>query len=374
MLKIKPEENSAGINIKVVGVGGAGGNAVSRMVDRLSGVDLVALNTDSQALLAAAVPIKLQIGRRLTEGLGTGANPEMGKFAANEDRAQISELLKGAKVVFLTCGLGGGTGTGAGPVVAKIAKDNGAIVIGFVTMPFSFEGKHRMEIAREGLAELRKHLDTLITVSNEKIFEIASQDTSMMAAFAMVDAILYQGVASISDLITQPGIMNLDFADLRKIVEDGGDGLMGTGSADEGPDRPEEAARMAISNPFLKREELVTARSVLISIAGGENLGIFDVRKVADTIYESLTPHAERFCGTVVDPRLGNTIKVTVIATGLEKVDTAAEKKEKEKEQVSRPPRRREKEDKAEENSIFAAPSIIQDEPAYSKKKREPEI
>jgi len=373
MLKIKPEENSAGIKIKVIGVGGAGGNAVSRMVDHLSGVDLVAINTDSQALFAAAVPIKLQIGRRLTEGLGTGANPEMGKFAANEDRAQISELLKGAKVVFLTCGLGGGTGTGAGPVVAKIAKDNGAIVLGFVTLPFSFVGNLRMEIAHEGLAELRKHLDTLITVSNEKIFEIASPDTSLVSAFAMVDAILYQGVASISDLITQPGIMNLDFADLRKIVEDGGDGLMGTGSA-EGPGGPEEAARQSISNPFLKREELVTARSVLISIAGGENLGIFDVRKVADTIYESLTPKAERFCGTVVDPRLGNTIKVTVIATGLKKVDTAAEKKEKDKEQLPRQPRRREKEDKTEETSIFATPSSAQDEPAFLRKKRETEI
>ena len=370
MLKIKPEENSTGVRIKVVGVGGAGGNAVSRMVERLSGVDLVAINTDSQALSSATVPIKLQIGRRLTEGLGTGANPEMGKFAANEDRAQVSELLKGAKVVFLTLGLGGGTGTGAGPVVAKIAKDNGAIVLGFVTLPFAFEGNLRMEIANQGLVELRKHLDTLITVSNEKIFEVASPDTSLISAFAMVDEILYQGVASISDLITQPGIMNLDFADLRKIVEDGGDGLMGTGSA-EGPNRSEEAARMAISNPFLKREELVTARSVLISIAGGEDLGVFDVRKVADTIYETLTPQAERFCGTVVDQRLGNTLKVTVIATGLRKVDAAGERKEKEKEPPSRPVHKREREGKGEEPSIFATPNNTQDEPAYIRKKRE---
>ena len=335
MLKIRPEEDSSGVRIKVVGVGGAGGNAVSRMVERLSGVDLVAINTDSQELSADAAPVKLQIGRRLTEGLGTGANPELGKFAANEDRAQISELLKGANVIFLTLGLGSGTGTGAGPVVAKIARDNGAVVIGFVTLPFAFDGPQKMEIAQQGLLELRKHVDTLIAVSNEKIFEVVTPGTTIEIAFGMVDEILYQGVAAISDLITQPGLMNLDFADLRTIVTDGGDGLMGTGSA-EGPNRAEEAARLSMSNPFLKSDQLVRARNVLISIAGGQDLGIYDVRKAATIIYDVLNPEAKRFCGTVIDSNLSGLIKVTVIATGLKLVEAAKKEKEAEKEHLGR--------------------------------------
>ncbi len=360
MLKIRPDEEGTGVKIKVVGVGGAGGNAVSRMVGRLSGVDLIAVNTDSQALEASAVPVKLQIGRRLTEGLGTGANPELGKFAANEDRAQISELLKGANVVFLTLGLGGGTGTGAGPVVAKIAKDNGAIVIGFVTLPFTFDGPQKMEIAHQGLSELRKQVDTLIAVSNEKIFEVATPDTTIEVAFGMVDEILYQGVAAISDLITQPGLMNLDFADLRTIVTDGGDGLMGTGRA-EGPNRAEEAARTAISNPFLKSDQLVRARNVLISIAGGKDLGIYDVRKVANIIYDALNPEAKRFCGTVINKDMTGTIKVTVIATGLKPVEPS--RRELEKEAARHPKGERVKEEK-EGPSLFPErdlPAILRD-------------
>ncbi|MFH0796942.1 MAG: cell division protein FtsZ [Candidatus Omnitrophota bacterium] len=369
MLKIKPDEGSAfGVKIKVVGVGGAGGNAVGEMVSRLSGVDLIALNTDSQALSANTAPIKLQIGRRLTEGLGTGANPEMGKFAANEDRSQISELLKGANVVFLTLGLGGGTGTGAGPVVAKIAKDNGAIVIGFVTFPFVFEGSQRMDIAHDGLPEVRKQLDTLITVPNEKIFDVVPPDTSLKEAFALVNEILYQGVAAISDLITQPGLMNLDFADLRTIVEDGGEGLMGTGVA-RGANRSEEASRLAISNPFLKREELVTARNILISIAGGENLGVFEVRKVVYYVHQALTPQAKSFCGTVIDSRLEDDLKVTVIATGLEKASTAREEP-KEKETKSR---RRETAGEDKVGPSLFEPGLSEAElPAYIRNKKEP--
>ncbi|HNQ35185.1 MAG TPA: cell division protein FtsZ [bacterium] len=321
MMRIRPEEQNMGaVKIKVVGVGGAGGNVVSRMVERLSGVDLAAINTDSQALAVNAAPIKLQIGRRLTEGLGTGANPEMGKFAANEDRAQIGELMKGADLVFLTLGLGGGTGTGAGPVVAKIAKDNGAVVVGFVTQPFGFEGGIRRDVADRGLGELKKQLDTLVVVSNEKILEIVPKNTSLEDAFARVDDILYQGVAALTDLITQPGLINVDFADLRSIILEGGEGILGTGSA-TGENRAEEAARLAISNPFLKREELVSARKILVNVSGPKELGIFEMRRAVEVIDEALSPYqGERFCGAVIDPALNEEMKVTVIATGLERV------------------------------------------------------
>lgn len=317
-MRIRVAEKSGDISIKVVGVGGSGGNMVSRMADKLTGVTMAAVNTDLQALAEVKAPIKFLIGRQLTGGLGTGGNPELGRFAAEEDRIQLGELLKGARIVFLTMGVGGGTGTGAGPVIAEIAKNNGALVIGFVNLPFYFEGGIKKEIARKGIEELKKYTDTLITIPNDKIFELLPTNTQITQAFEKIDEIFYQGVSGISDLLTKPGHINLDFADLRTIIKSGDDGLMGIGIA-VGPDRAEKAAGIAAGNPFLKKESLVKSRNVLVSITGDNSLTIFEVNQVMKTVESTLPAEAKKFTGVALEPQFRDALKVMVVATGLEK-------------------------------------------------------
>jgi len=316
-MRIRLAEKLGDIEIKVVGVGGSGGNMVGRMADKITGVTIAAVNTDLQALAEIEAPIKFLIGRQLTRGLGAGGNPELGRFAAEEDRVQLGELLKGARIVFLTMGAGGGTGTGAGPIIAEIAKNNGALVIGFVNLPFYFDGPLKMEIARKGIEELKKYADTLITIPNDKIFELLPTNTKLTEAFEKIDEVFYQGVSGISDLLTKPGHINLDFADLGAIIKNGGDGLLGIGIA-RGPDRAEKAAGIAAGNPFLQKESLMKSRNVLVSITGGANLTVFEVNRIMKTVESMLPAQAKKFTGVALEPQFQDALKVMVVATGLE--------------------------------------------------------
>lgn len=316
-MRIRVAEKPGDIGIKVVGVGGSGGNMVSWMADKLTGATIAAVNTDLQALTGIKAPIKFLIGRQLTKGMGAGGNPELGRFAAEEDRVQLRELLKGAQIVFLTMGAGGGTGTGAGPVIAEIAKNNGALVIGFVNLPFYYDGPLKMEIARKGIEELKKYADTLILIPNDKIFELLPTNTKVTEAFEKINEVFYQGVSGISDLLTKPGHINLDFADLSAIIKSGGDGLMGIGIA-RGPNRAEEAAGMAAGNPFLQKESLMKSRNILVSITGGDNLTISEVNQVMKTVESMLPAKAKKFTGVALEPQFQDALKVMVIATGLE--------------------------------------------------------
>ncbi|MCX5642754.1 MAG: cell division protein FtsZ [Candidatus Omnitrophica bacterium] len=335
-MQIRIAEKPGDIGIKVVGVGGSGGNMVSRMADKLTGVTIAAVNTDFQALSEIKAPIKFLIGRRLTRGLGAGGNPELGRVAAEEDRLQLSQLLKGARIVFLTMGMGGGTGTGAGPVIAEIAKNNGALVIGLVNLPFSFDGPVKMEIAQKGIEEFKKYADTLITIPNDKIFELLPTNTKLTEAFEKIDEVFYQGVSGISDLLTKPGHINLDFADLRTIIKNGGDGLMGIGTA-RGPDRAEKAAGIAAGNPFLRKESLMKSRHILVSITGSDNLTVFEINQVMKTVETTLPAQAKKFTGVALDPQFQDAIKVMVVATGLENVPIV----ETEPESINYKPRKR---------------------------------
>ncbi|MFA5393332.1 MAG: cell division protein FtsZ [Candidatus Ratteibacteria bacterium] len=318
-MRIRVAEKPGNIGIKVVGVGGSGGNMVNRMAEKLTGVAIAAVNTDLQALTEIKVPIKFLIGRKLTRGLGAGGNPELGRFAAEEDRAQLGELLKGARIVFLTMGAGGGTGTGAGPIIAEIAKNNGALVIGLVNLPFYFDGAAKMETARKGIEELKKYTDTLITISNDKMFELLPTDTKLTEAFEKINEIFYQGISGISDLLTKPGHINLDFADLRTTIKGGGDGLMGIGIA-RGPNRAEEAAKMAAGNPFLQKESLLKSRNILVSITGSDTLTIFEVNQVMKTVESLLPAKAKKFTGVALEPQFQDALKIMVVATGLDNV------------------------------------------------------
>jgi len=290
---------------------------VSRMANKLTGVTIAAVNTDLQELTEIEAPIKFLIGRQLTKGLGAGGNPELGRLAAEEDRVQLGELLKGARIVFLTMGAGSGTGSGAGPVIAEIAKNNGALVIGFVNLPFYFDGPVKMEIAQKGIEELKKYADTLILIPNDKIFELLPIDTKLTEAFEKINEIFYQGVSGISDLLTKPGHINLDFADLGAIIKNGGDGLMGIGIA-RGPGRAEEAAGMAAGNPFLQKKSLMKSRNILVSITGGDNLTIFEISQVMKTVERMLPAQAKKFTGVALEPQFQDILKVMVVATGLE--------------------------------------------------------
>lgn len=315
-IRVRPESDEGKVKIKVVGVGGAGGNAVGGMVGRLSDVDLVAINTDIQALRQNRAPIKLQIGRRLTGGRGTGCNPATGEYAAREDINPISDVLQDADVVFITLGLGGGTGTGAGPVVAQRAREMGAIVIGFMTLPFDRMGPVQQQIAAQGLDKLHRFLHTSITVPNQRIYEVVPRGTTLQEAYRRIDSILHQGVAAVSDLLIRPGLENLDFADLCTIMENGGDGLIGVGEA-AGEGRAVAAAEMCVNNPLMRREGLNAARNVLISIAGAAP-DLWEPDEIFQTVSNLLTTTSRTFCGTVIDESLGDTLRVTVIATGLE--------------------------------------------------------
>jgi cell division protein FtsZ len=303
--------------IKVVGIGGGGVNAINRMIEQgLKGVEFVAINTDAQALLMSDADVKLDIGRDSTRGLGAGADPEVGRKAADDHREEIEEVLRGADMVFVTAGEGGGTGTGGAPVVAKIARDLGALTIGVVTRPFSFEGKRRTAQAEAGVEAIRNEVDTLIVIPNDRLLEIADNGVSVIDAFRHADSVLLQGVSGITDLITTPGLINLDYADVRSVMKDAGSALMGVGIA-RGADRAIEATRQAISSPLLEAS-IEGARGVLISIAGASDLGLFEINEAARMVQNAVHPEASIIFGTVIDDTQGDQVKVTVIAAGFD--------------------------------------------------------
>src|SRR4051812_33520379 len=305
--------------IKVVGVGGGGTNAVNRMVDAgLRGVEFIAANTDAQALAMCDADIKLNIGHELTKGLGAGANPDTGFGAAAESRDDIKEALKGADMVFVTAGEGGGTGTGAAPVIAEIAKNEiGALTVGVVTKPFEFEGTQRMRQADDGIQRLREVVDTLIVIPNEKLLAIVERRTSILDAFRMADDVLRQGVQGITDLITIPGLINLDFADVRTIMSDAGSALMGIGMG-QGESRAGEAAKAAISSPLLE-ESVEGATGILLNITGGPDLGLFEVNEAAEIVQSASSDDSNIIFGAVIDETMGEDVRVTVIATGFDR-------------------------------------------------------
>ncbi len=303
--------------IKVVGVGGGGVNAVNRMIELgLRGVEFIAINTDAQALLMSDADVKLDVGRELTRGLGAGADPEVGRRAAEDHAEEIEEALRGADMVFVTAGEGGGTGTGGAPVVAKIAKSIGALTIGVVTKPFSFEGRRRQQQAESGVARLKEEVDTLIVVPNDRLLEISDRGISMIEAFATADQVLLAGVQGITDLITTPGLINLDFADVKSVMQGAGSALMGIGSA-RGADRAIKAAELAVESPLLEAS-IEGAHGVLLSIQGGSNLGIFEINDAAQLVKEAAHPEANIIFGTVIDDTLGDEVRVTVIAAGFD--------------------------------------------------------
>ncbi len=303
--------------IKVAGIGGGGVNAVNRMIEvGLSGVEFIAVNTDAQALLMSDADVKLDIGRELTRGLGAGANPEVGRKAAEDHREEIEEVLKGADMVFVTAGEGGGTGTGGAPVVASIARKLGALTIGVVTRPFTFEGKRRGGQAEDGIAELRTECDTLIVIPNDRLLQLGDVNVSLMDAFRSADEVLLSGVQGITDLITTPGLINLDFADVKSVMSGAGSALMGIGSA-RGEGRSVQAAAKAINSPLLEAS-MEGAHGVLLSIAGGSDLGLFEINEAASLVQESAHPDANIIFGTVIDDSLGDEVRVTVIAAGFD--------------------------------------------------------
>ncbi|MGE5674866.1 MAG: cell division protein FtsZ [Mycobacterium leprae] len=312
MYEIQPEQFA---NIRVIGVGGGGNNAVNRMIAAgLRGVEFISVNTDAQALAGALASGKLQIGSKLTKGLGAGADPDIGHQAAEESREEIANALRGADMVFVTAGMGGGTGTGAAPVVAEVAKELGALTVGVVTKPFTFEGRKRQIQAEKGIQDLRGKVDTLITIPNDRLLQVVDKKTSIVEAFRIADDVLRQGVQGISDLIAVPGLINLDFADVRTIMADTGSALMGIGVA-RGEGRATEAARAAISSPLLETS-IEGARGVLLNITGGVDLGLLEVNEAAEIISQAADPEANIIFGAVVDESITDEIRVTVIATG----------------------------------------------------------
>ena len=305
-------------DIKVVGVGGGGNNAVDRMIDSgLKGVEFVAVNTDGQALVSSNAEITLQIGDELTNGLGAGANPEIGGKAAEESEDMIAETLEGSDMVFITAGMGGGTGTGATPVIAEIAKNLGALTVGVVTKPFTVEGRQRMKKAKKGIEKLKEKVDTLIIIPNDRLLDVVEKQTTLVEAFKTADDVLRQGVQGISDLITIPGLINLDFADVKTIMTDAGSALMGIGTA-TGDNRAVEAARTAIASPLLEAS-IEGAKGVLLNVTGGPGLGLHETNESAKVISEVADPEANIILGSVVDEELEDEVKVTVIATGFDR-------------------------------------------------------
>jgi cell division protein FtsZ len=312
------EPPTAGARIKVIGIGGGGGNAVNHMIEaRIEGVEFLVANTDLQALKRSHAPIKLQIGAKLTKGLGAGANPEIGRDAALEDTEKIIEALEGADMVFVTVGLGGGTGTGAAPIIASLAAELDALTVAVVTKPFPFEGRHRSRQADEGLEELRSVVDTLITIPNERLLQATDRSMALGDAFKMADDVLRQAVQGISDLITVPGFINVDFADVRAIMKGMGIALMGTGHA-LGDNRAMEATQRAISSPLLEETSINGARGVLVNITGGADLTLYEVDEAMRVIHDAADPEANIILGSVHDERMQNEMKITVIATGFD--------------------------------------------------------
>ncbi|MBQ3080625.1 MAG: cell division protein FtsZ [Clostridia bacterium] len=318
MLEFELESNNNFASIKVVGVGGAGTNAVNRMVDNgLRGVEFIAVNTDKQALALSKAETKIQIGEKLTKGLGAGANPEVGKRAAEESREELASIMKGADLVFVTCGMGGGTGTGAAPVIAEIARDQGILTIGVVSKPFMFEGRQRMKNAENGIEALKANVDTLVVVPNDRLLQIVSKGTTMTEAFKIADDTLRQGIQGISDLIAVPAMINLDFADVRTVMESRGLAHMGIGTG-SGENRMVEAAKQAVSSPMLETS-IDGARAVLINITGSPDTSIIEVNEAAQLITQAADPEANIIFGAGIDESLVDEVHITVIATGFEK-------------------------------------------------------
>ena len=304
--------------IKVVGVGGGGSNAVNRMIEAgLRGCEFIAVNTDAQALLMSEADLKLHIGTRASRGLGAGADPQIGEEAAAESRDEIKEALKGADMVFITAGEGGGTGTGGAPIIGHVAHELGALTVGVVTRPFGFEGRRRAEQAQTGIKNLREEVDTLIVIPNDRLLQVVEKRTSVMEAFGMADEVLRQGVQGITDLITIPGLVNLDFADVRTIMNDAGSALMGIGEAD-GESRAAEAARIAVSSPLLEAS-VEGATGILLNITGGSDLGLFEVNEAAEVVTGAADPNANVIFGAVIDENIAGNVRVTVIATGFDR-------------------------------------------------------
>jgi cell division protein FtsZ len=315
---LNSQQGESFARIKVIGVGGGGCNAVNRMIDEgLSGIEFVAVNTDAQALLLSKAPTRVRIGDKSTRGLGAGGNPESGRKAAEESAEELYEVLKGSDMVFVTAGLGGGTGTGGAPIVAQIAKEVGALTIGVVTRPFSFEGARRQQSAEAGIAKLKEHADTLIVIPNDRLLQIVDKKVSLQEAFKTADDVLRQGIQGISELITVPGLINLDFADVRAIMSEGGAALMAVGRA-TGEDRARIAAEMAISSQLLDIT-IDGARGILFNVTGGNSLTLFEVNQAAAIIKETAHPDVNLIFGAVIDPNMGEEIRITVIATGFDR-------------------------------------------------------
>ena len=318
MIEFQNEEQSSFATIKVVGCGGGGNNAVNRMVDAgLRGVEFISVNTDRQALSQTNAQVKIQIGEKLTKGLGAGAIPEVGRRAAEESREEIASALKGADLVFITAGMGGGTGTGAAPIVAEIARDLGTLTIAVVTKPFNFEGKQRMKNAEAGIAELKQHVDTLVVIPNDRLLQVVNKGTTMLEAFRIADDVLRQGIQGISDLIAVPAMINLDFADVKTVMESGGMAHMGIGIG-RGENKLVDAAKNAISSPLLETN-IDGARAVLINVTGGEDISIVDINEAANLIMEAADPDANIIFGAGIDETMKDEVRITVIATGFEK-------------------------------------------------------
>jgi cell division protein FtsZ len=310
-----------GATIKVVGVGGGGGNAVNRMIaSRIGGIEFISANTDLQALKSNHAPVKIQLGSKLTKGLGCGADPDIGRQAALEDTEKIIETLDGADMVFITGGLGGGTGTGGAPILATLASELGALTVAVVTKPFAFEGKWRQRQAEEGMRDLRDCVDTLISIPNDRLLATVDKNTSLADAFSVADDVLRQAVQGISDLITVPGLINLDFADVRTIMRGMGDAVMGTGVA-KGDNRAVEAAQKAISSPLLEEASIEGARGVIINVTGGEDMSLMEVNEASSVIHEAADDEANIIFGAVVDPSMDGRLKITVIATGFQRAE-----------------------------------------------------
>jgi len=316
MFEIVEQINSLNARIKVIGIGGGGGNAVNTMIGgKLSGVDFMVANTDAQSLEASLAPVRIQLGGMVTKGLGAGANPEIGRRAAMEDQEKIRDFLEGSDMIFITAGMGGGTGTGGAPVIARVAREVGALTVGVVTKPFIFEGKKRMRQAEEGIEELKQSVDTLIVIPNQRLLSIAAKTTTMLEAFHKADDVLLQAVRGISDLIITPGLINLDFADVRTVMAEMGLALMGAASA-SGENRAIEAAQKAISSPLLEDISIQGARGVLINITGGPDLCLHEVNEAASMIQEEAHEDANIIFGAVIDENITDEIRITVIATG----------------------------------------------------------
>lgn len=322
--------------IKVVGVGGGGNNAVNRMIEAgLRGVEFIVINTDKQVLLRSQANTKIQIGEKLTKGLGAGANPDIGEKAANESRDEIAQSLKGADMVFVTAGMGGGTGTGAAPVVAQVAREMGILTVGVVTKPFMFEGRKRMQSAERGIECLKSSVDTLVTIPNDRLLQVAEKRTTMVDAFRMADDVLRQGVQGISDVIIVPGLVNVDFADVKTIMSNTGIAHMGVGRA-AGEGRAEEAVKQAIHSPLLETS-IEGARGVLLNIAGGPDMGMFELNTAADLVQKSVDPDAVIILGATIDENLKDEMLITVIATGFDKNPILKKSENKAPEKTAQP-------------------------------------